>query len=289
MNRRHVIASLGVAALLAGPNPAAAAEPLRFGVVNQRSPQLTAQYWNPILGYVSQRSGVAIELRLGKAAPDTTAMAVRGELDFYFTNHLFTAERDRLGWRVFARAAGDGIRAQIVVAEDSPLHAIEQLDGQPVVFPSPDAFVGYWVPMDALLRRNVKVMPMFAGTQEGAIAQLRAGSAAAAGVGANPIAEYARREGLRYRVLWASGAFPELALMAHPRVPAPVVESVRRAFVGMAHDPHGRPILEASAALLQQASPPGFVAADDRDYDSYRRFHRDTRVPARAMPDSAAR
>jgi phosphonate transport system substrate-binding protein len=263
----------------------ASAQALRFGVVNQRSPQLTAQYWNPILEHVSRKSGVALELQIGKSAPDTTAMAVRGELDIYFTNHLFTTERDQLGWRVFGRGAGEGIRAEIVVAADSPIVSLAQLQDQGVVFPSPEAFVGYWVPMDALLKAGVAVRPQFAGNQEGAIAQLRSGAAAAAGVNGKVIAEYAQREGLNYRSLWTSEPYLDLALMAHPRVAPAAVERLRAALVGMASDPEGQRVLEASAGLIRQKAPFGFVAAENRDYDNYRRFYRATAL----RPQAAAR
>jgi len=53
---------------------ALAEEPLAFGVLNQRSALLTAQYWNPILAYVSARSGVPLRLKMGRTAPETTAM-----------------------------------------------------------------------------------------------------------------------------------------------------------------------------------------------------------------------
>lgn len=254
------------------------AQALRFGVVNQRSPQLTAQYWNPILDYVSKKSGVALDLRIGKSAPDTTAMAVRGELDFYYTNHLFTVERDRLGWRVFGRGAGDGIWAEIVVAEDSPIKSIAELQGRDVVFPSAEAFVGYWVPMDALLKAGVQVNAQFAGNQEGAMAQLRAGAFVAAGVNAKVMAAYAKRENLRYRTLWSSEVYQDLALMAHPQVPAQAIDAVRAAFVQMGRDSEGARILEESAALIQQKPPFGFVASENRDYDNYRRFYRTTLV-----------
>jgi phosphonate transport system substrate-binding protein len=270
---------LAATLLAAGAVPA---QTLHFGVLNQRSPQLTAQYWNPILEFVSRKSGVALELRIGRTAPDTTAMALRGELDFYYTNHLFTVERDRLGWRVFGRGAGDGIRAEIVVAEDSPVKSLEDLQDASVVFPSAEAFVGYWVPMDALLKAGVQVRVHFAGNQEGAIAQWRAGSAGAAGVNAKVMAEFAKRENLRYRSLWLSPLYLDLALMAHPRVPQATVARVEAAFEGMARDPAGSRVLAASAELIGQKPPFGFVAAQDRDYENYRAFYRATlvRVPA---------
>jgi ABC-type phosphate/phosphonate transport system substrate-binding protein len=256
----------------------ASAQALRFGVVNQRSPQLTAQYWNPILDHVTRQSGVSLVLQIGKSASDTTAMAVRGDLDVYYTNHLFTAERDRLGWRVFGRGAGEGIRAEIVVGADSPITALAQLQGQSVVFPSPEAFVGYWIPMDALMKAGLQVTPQFAGNQEGAMAQLRSGAARAAGVNAKVMSEYAKRENMRYRSLWVSERYLDLALMVHPRVPAAVAERLRAAFVGMAQDPAGMRVLEASADLIKQEPPFGFVASDNRDYNNYRDFYRTTLV-----------
>jgi phosphonate transport system substrate-binding protein len=261
---------------------AASAQTLRFGVLNQRSPQLIAQYWNPILEHVARKSGIGLELHIGKTAPDTTAMAVRGELDLYYTNHLFTVERDALGWSVFGRGAGDGVRSAIVVDDASPLRSLADLRGLRVVFASPDAFLGYWVPMDALLKGGLSVQAQFAGNQEGAMAQLRSGAAHAAGVNAKVLAEYAKREQLHTRALWTSEPYLDLALMAHPRVGAERVARLRAAFVGMAQDPEGAAILETSAALVRQQPPFGFVAADNRDYENYRRFYRATAVRAPA-------
>ncbi len=132
--------------------------------------------------------------------------------------------------------------------------------------------------MDALLKAGVQVKAHFAGNQEGAIAQWRSGSASAAGVNAKVMAEYAKRENLRYRSLWVSQQYLDLALMAHPRVPSAAVDRVQAAFDGMARDPTGARILEASAGLIGQRPPFGFVAAGNGDYDNYRSFYRTTLV-----------
>lgn len=250
-----------------------------FGVLNQRSLTLTAEYWNPILDWVSRRSGVPLTLRVARTANETTDMAVRGELAFVFTNHLFTPERDKLGYSVLARQEGEGIRGQIVVRADSPARRLEDLAGQTVVFPNPYAFVGYFLPYDALLKAGVEVKPVFAGNQEAAMAQLRHGKAAAAGVNHQVMADYARREGLAYRVLWQSEPYHDLAVMAHPAVPARVREAVREALLALKTDAEGRRVLAEATAKLGAATPRGFVAADDRDYEPYRRFFRTTRVP----------
>src|SRR5207302_1616557 len=80
----------------------------------------TAQYWSPIRTYVSAKSGVPLDLKLAKTAQEGNANAEAGKYDFLYTNHFFTPERDRLGYKVIARPAGPGIRAQIVVPVESP-------------------------------------------------------------------------------------------------------------------------------------------------------------------------
>jgi phosphonate transport system substrate-binding protein len=81
-----------------------------FGVLNQRSVSLTAQYWNPILRYLSEKTGVPLSLRIARTANETTDLAVKGELAFVYTNHLFTPDRDKLGYTVLARQEGEAIR-----------------------------------------------------------------------------------------------------------------------------------------------------------------------------------
>ena len=120
--------------------------PLSFGVLNQQSPALTAERWNPILHYVSARSGVPLQLRMGPTVQETDAMMGRGEFDFVFTNHNFQSEFDSVGYRVIARWGGDPIHGVIAVPEDSPIQSLKQLDGRRVAFPSADAFVAYAVP-----------------------------------------------------------------------------------------------------------------------------------------------
>ena len=252
-----------------------ASEPtLDFGVFNQRSITLTAQYWNPILQYVSEKSGVPLQLKMGKTTAETTAMAMRGEFAFVYANNLFTPERVRFGYKVIARPRTPGIRGVIVVADDSPLRTLADLNGRRLISPSHESFLGYQVPELAMQKAKVHVTTTFAGNQEGAMAQLQAKVAEAAAVNSQVLENYARRENFRYRVLWRSEPFLDLPILANPAIPKWRVEAVRRAFVDMAADLAGRKILEEGAALLKLTGPLGFVAADNNDYANYVKFHR---------------
>jgi phosphonate transport system substrate-binding protein len=268
---------LAAAAAMHSPG-AAAQQAYAFNVLNQRSIALTAQYWNPILTYVSKKSGVPLDLKLAKTAKEGNAAAESGQYDFLYTNHFFTPARDRLGYKVIARPAGPGIRSQIVVPMDSPIQSLADLDGKEVAFVTPDGFTGYWLPMDALLRAKVNVKVVFAGNQEASQAQLKVKKVAAAGVNSTILSRYARREGFEYRALWTSDLYQDLCIMANPKVPQDKVAAVRAAFINMAKDPEGRQILEAGAELLKSNSELGFVAAENVDYDNYRKFYRTTQV-----------
>lgn len=258
---------------------AAPQTPFAFGVLNHRSLQATAAYWNPILNYVSARSGVPLELHIGRTANETTDRVVAGQLDFAYTNHLFTPKRDRLGWRVLARQDSEGIRGQVVVLDSSSVKSLQELAGKIVAFANPYGFTGYYVPMDGLQRAGVEVTPLFCGNQEAAMGHLLSGEVAAAGVNHQVMASFAQRRQITYRVLAESEPYFDLAVMASPRVSQADGEKVRQAFVGMSSDPEGQRVLQLAAQSLELLKARGFVAADDRDYRNYRNFFSQTRVP----------
>jgi phosphonate transport system substrate-binding protein len=268
---------LGALLVMHAPG-AAAQQAYAFYVLHQRTVSLTAQYWNPILTHVSRKSGVPLELKLAKTAQLGNANAEAGKYDFQYTNHFFTPERDRLGWKVIARPAGPGIRSQVVVPEDSPIKSLQDLAGKEVGFVSSDGFTGYWLPYDALLRANVDVKVVFTGNQEASFAQLRVNKLAAAGVNSSVMARYGRRESFKYRALWTSEPYGDLCIMAHTKVPPAAVAAVKAALIAMVDDPEGRKVLQAGAELLKMNGELGFVAAEDREYDNYRKFYRTTQV-----------
>jgi phosphonate transport system substrate-binding protein len=265
-----------VAWLSAGGTVRAATVPTYdFSPVNQYNLQVSAGFWNPIIRYVSQKSGVRLNLKLGRTQADTTSYVLAREVDFAFTNHLFSPDRARMGWTVFGRRNAPPVRAQIVVPAGSPVRSLDELAGAPVVFPGPEGVIAYKVAYAHLLRRNIAVDVIFAGNMDAAFTQLFAGKAKAAGANSQLVEHYQAREHKSFRVLWSSEPFVDLALMASPRVPAGQVHAVAEAFFGMDKDPDGRRILAAAAELVHAQAPLSFVAASDADYAGYRAFYAD--------------
>lgn len=253
--------------------PAAAQTEYRFSPVNQANLVTAASYWNPIVAYVSDKSGVKLSLKLGRTSADTTAFVLAQEVEFAFTNHLFSPEREQLGWKVFGRRNTPPLYGQVVVAADSPVTDLAQLEGKEVGFPGPEAFVAYKTPYAQLLQRKLNVRTIFGGNMDGAFAQLFSGKVAAVGANSQLVEGYAKREGKQFRVLWTSEPYHDLALMVSPKVPERDAQAVAKAFLGMAQDPRGREILLAGNKLMGLPADAVFVPSDGREYASYRRFY----------------
>ncbi len=264
--------------LLVLPFAARALDTYSFGVLSQRSPILTAEYWNPILDHVGKKASVELKLRITRTAPESNGAIARGDYDFVYSNTIFLPSNAAQNYQVILRPRDEAIRGQIVTLAESPIQHLKDLQQREVGFPSKAAFVGYAVPMDHLLRSGIQVQPYFGGNQEGIMGQLKAGKVIAAGVNNQVMKAFAARENLKYRVLWESEPYDNLPVASHPRVPRGVVEAVRKAFVDMNSDPAGRQILEASAAVIKQKPPYGFVSGSQADYGNYLTFYRDTVV-----------
>ena len=267
-------AALALLAALAGVGASASeGKAYQFSPVNQYGISLTAAYWNPVLSYVSARSGVNLALKIGRTSADTTAYVLTNDVEFVFSNHLFSPEREKLGWRVLARRNAPPVHGQIVVPADSPVTDLTQLADQDVGFPGPEATIAYKFTYAQLLSRNIPVNVVFGGNMDGAFAQLFSGKVRAVGANSQLVDGYGAREGKKFRVLWSSEPLHDLALMASSKVPEKDRKAVAAAFVGMAEDPKGREVLRAAAKAVGMESDAGFVASDGREYDSYRKFY----------------
>ena len=183
-----------------------------------------------------------------------------------------------MGWKVFGRRWTPPLQGQIAVPVDSPITRLEELKGQEVVFAGPEAFIGYKLPYAHLLSKNIDVKAVFAGNQNAAFAQLFAGKARAVGSNSALVDGYSVREGKKFRVLWTSEGFHDLALMASSKVPEQDVKAVASAFINMHRDPAGKAILVKASEEVGLDRQAYFLPATGGDYAAYRRFFQS--VPA---------
>ena len=273
--RRHLklLLALGLAALDSSSAWAQEQGVYRFSPVNQYGIELTASYWNPIIEYISAKSGVKLQLKIGRTSADTTAYVLANEVEFVFSNHLFSPDRDHLGWKVFGRRNTPPLRSQIVVLADSPITRLDQLANLPVAFPGPEATLAYKFSYAELLNQKVPVNVVFAGNMDGAFAQLASGRVKAVGTHSQLSSGWSLREDKPLRTLWESEPLNDLALMASKRVAAKELAAVSRAFLEMGKDPLGQKVLASAAELVKLPPGTAFVASTSADYQAYRSFY----------------
>lgn len=245
----------------------------RFSPVNQYDINLTAAYWNPIIEYVSQTSGIQLVLKIGRTSADTTSYVLAQEVEFVFSNHLFSPDRDRLGWKVIARRHMPPVYGQIVVPVHSPITSLAQLKDQEVAFAGPEALVGYKFTYAQLLSQGVDVKVVFGGNQNAALAQLFSGKVKAVGGNSQLIEGYGLREKKQFRVLWSSEPLYDLALMVSGKVPENDVKAVTAAFVNMHKTTKGRDILHQAALRVGLPSDAYFIPSTGSEYAAYRKFY----------------
>lgn len=273
--QRMLIKALCLVGVTLSTPPAISADPapLEFGIVSQRSPVLTAKYWNPIIRYVSEKSGVPLRVRIGKSGQETSEMIRRGDVDFICSNHIFHPDNAAARFYVIAKDNERDIAGQIVVGSNSSIRTLSDLAGKTVVFPSKVAFVGYVVPIHEIRRHGIVVNEQFAGNQEGAMGQLRTGKTDAIGVNSEVMKDFAAREDFPYRIIWSSKPHLSMPVAAKPTIPKAVVDKVRDALIGMRADPVGAAILEESARIVGQVSGFGFNIASDHQYSDQRKLY----------------
>lgn len=262
---RLIELSVLATSLLALP---AQSEPMSFGVLNQQPAAETAALWNPILAYVNSRTGLDLRFSMGSTVQETDRLSAQGEYDFLFSNHIFDPEYAAANYRPLVQWGGQPLIGQIVVAENSPLKSLKDLEGKAVAFPSKDAFIAYMVPRSALKKANVNVQVIFGASQQGAAVQLSTGRADAASLNKMFADRYQADGKGKFRVLFESEPWPNLPVLAHPRVAKHHADAVKRALLGMRTDAEGK-------AVLDKLKIQGFVAVQDADYDATRRLYRE--------------
>ena len=270
---RHLLLAAGLYVLIAARGACAQGQAsYNFAPVNQYGINLTAEYWNPIIDYVSEKSGVRLSLKIGRTSADTTAMLLAKEADFAFTNHLFNPERQELGWKVFGRRNTPPIHGVLAAPAESPITQLNQLAGAEVGFPGPEATVSFKFTYAHLLANGVEVKPVFGGNTDGILVQLFSGKVKAAGLNSQLLQGYATRENKAYRILWQSEPVYDLPLMVSPRVSASEAKAVADAFLGMAKDPRGQEIIRNTSKLVKLPEDAWFLPASAKDYSAYLNF-----------------
>lgn len=215
-------------------------ESYTFGVVPQFEARRLHTAWAPLLDALSRRTGHQFKMLGNASIPEFEAAYQRGEFDFIYSNpwHAVIANESQQ-YEPIVRDGARELTGILVVTEDSGITAVEQLDGEEIAFPSPNA-LGASLLMRADLARifGITVTPVYVDTHSSVYLNVILGSTAAGGGVRRTLNEQPENVSSRLRVLYETRPMPPHPISVHPRVPPDVRQQVKEALLqlGAAED-----------------------------------------------------
>lgn len=266
MTRRKFLFALSLGWLALAAAPAQAADSYTLAVVPQFEQRKLHAIWQPIAAEITRRSGVRLTLVATLTVPEFERELARGTFDFTYTNPFqILLESTHQGYLPLVRDKVP-LNGILVVARDSPLRSPAELNGKLLAVPSPNA-IGASLLLRADLEQlhQVRMKLLNAKTHSSVYLNVANGLADAGGGVQKTLAEQDEAVRRALRVIYTTRDIPSHPVSAHPRVPAPVREAVRKALLDMAATPAGRALLDE----IPMAQP---VAATLDDYQPMRKW-----------------
>jgi len=254
---------IGVGVAAAQPAVAQAGEaPLRVGVVPQFTSARIESTWQPLLAEVGRRAGVSLVLAPSPSIPDFERRFEQGEFDLVYLNpyHQIMASRAQ-GYRPILRDVSRQLFGILVVRKDSPVTRVEDLEGQVVAFPAPNALGASLMMRAALANRfKIRFTPRYVKTHTSVYLNVMLGEAAAGGGVMATFREQKPEVSEGLRILYETDKVPPHPISVHPRVPKAVADRLVEAFMAIGAGPE-------AAALLGDIPIGQIGPASEADYE----------------------
>jgi phosphonate transport system substrate-binding protein len=237
---------------------------LSFGVVPQQAASRLAEDWGPLLAEVSRRSGVSLVFRTAPNIPAFEERLATGDYDLAYMNpYHYVVFHKASGYLAFAKEQERRLKGILVVRKDSAVLKPADLAGKTVVFPAPAAFAASILPQAEFGRLKIPIETRFVASHDSVYRAVASGLHEAGGGIQRTFEAMPTDVREQLRVLSETPGYTPHALAAHPRVPAAIVERLRKAMASLADDEIGR-------ALLTPLAFKGVVAAQDREWNDIR-------------------
>ena len=278
--RRHFLSWMGgtgVGLVLGGGllEPARAQAPgkvrsLTFGIVPQQSASELARLWIPVLGALSERSGVGLRFATAPDIPTFEKRLAAGAYDLAYMNpYHYSVFAQKPGYAAFAKEKARRLRGLVVVRKDSAIRDMKELANQQIAFPAPAAFAATVLVRAEFERTGVPIQPVFVKSHESVYLnvvqrQFMAGGGITRTL--QTMEPYIRDE---LRVLWQTKDYTPHAFAAHPRVSATELQAVKSAMFTADSNPRARSGLEGLGFK-------GFDPAQDAEWNDVRALGIDT-------------
>ncbi len=132
---------------------------IKIGVISRFTPEKIYEGYQPIMDYLTKKTGVLFELKLGSSYRETLRELKNGEvLAAFLGSYIFAVENDGTLQAVLKPLTEYGnsfFRSALITKESSEIYRVEDLIGKKVALPSPEAFSGNWLEKILLKKHGI--------------------------------------------------------------------------------------------------------------------------------------
>lgn len=238
-------ALLGATSLFAISTERASADYILARAPQSSAANLSAA-WTPLLERLSKEVGVKITLRLYPSRKAFEQDLLAGIPDFAFMNPYYAVlARKQNGYAALLRDDSQRLKGLIVVANDSPIKTVTDLQGKTIAFADVNAMGASLLPRAILTRDyGLSFKAVFVGPHENVYRavfakQVDAGAGVPQTLDSEP--EELRKQ---LRIVFETPAVAPHPLIAHPRVPVEMQNKVTETILRLQDDATGRALLK---------------------------------------------
>lgn len=240
----------------------AGTDTLTFGIVPQQSASRLASMWGPLLKRLSADMGVNIRFATTKDIPTFEACLTAGVYDFAYMNPVhYTIFSEAAGYQAIARQSDKKLKGLLVVHKDSPMQALEDLQGETVAFPSIGAFGASVVPRAELSSRGIDFETDYVKSHDSVYRAVAAGLRPAGGGVLrtfNAIGEDLRSQ---LKVIYQTQGYTPHAIAVHPEMDVSTIDALQTSLLSM---------MDVDPEAVVSVGMNGFETARDQDWNDVR-------------------
>ncbi|MBI5575224.1 MAG: phosphate/phosphite/phosphonate ABC transporter substrate-binding protein [Deltaproteobacteria bacterium] len=262
-----------IAGIVSAPKKTGDRRTVRFGIIPRDNPRILYEKYQPLIDYLSRKTPYSYEIVLKRNYAETVGALVNGETDVALLGPLTYLEaRARSDVRCILKPRGvDGSaqnRSVIIKRKGAPMNSPSDLKGRSVAFASSKSTSGNLVPRYLLAESGIHLGDLkgYANFDfhDSVVKAVLKGRFDAGAVRESVAKKYL---GLGIETIAVSEAIPTGPLVAGKNVSPTVVETIRKALLGLnPSEDEGRKVLKR----LDEDLKNGFTEASERDYENIR-------------------
>ncbi len=122
---------------------------VKIGVISRFTPEKIYEGYQPIMDYLTSKTGILFELKLGSTYGETLKDLRKGKVQAAFLgSYIFAKENDGSLQAILKPLNDNGepyFRSALIVKSESGIFMVEDLRGKKIALPAAEAFSGNWL------------------------------------------------------------------------------------------------------------------------------------------------